>query len=136
MTPSRSRILHHLLSVEARNDASTRELAVTTLYKEGLLEAYESGISRAPYKLTAKGKAEAVKVGKAEPDDAALRRYFLEAIQLAAGKKLGPWFHDVEHESMLDDGLLEVAGDSAKRYAPFRLSAKGIEAIAPKGGAA
>ena len=131
MISARARILHHLLGTEARNDPSTRESAVTALYEEKLIEAYEAGISRAPYKLTAAGKAEAIKTGKPETDAAALRAYFLASVLAASGKKqTGPWFHDIEHESMLEDGLLEVS-DSGKRYAPFRLTAKGQKACEP-----
>jgi len=131
MISARARILHHLLDIESGSETNTRERAVSRLYEEKFIEAYEAGISRAPYKLTAKGKAEAVKTGKPETDAAALRAYFLASVLAASGKKqTGPWFHDIEHESMLEDGLLEVS-DSGKRYAPFRLTAKGLKACEP-----
>lgn len=130
MIPSRSRLLHHLRELHGTG-TSPAERMVAELLKDGLIEAYKHDISRVPYKLTARGLEEA-KSAAPETDNVALRAHILQSILTASGKKPVPWFHDVELEAMLDDGLVAPDDASTKRYAPYRLTQKGREAAGAK----
>ena len=116
------------------HEGAVAEPGVAALLEGGFVEAYLASISRVPYKLTAAGRAAAAvavpppdaEAEPAAPPAMAIHKYFLAQIVAA---KQAPWFHDVEMEAMLDEGLLEPDVASTKRHAPLRLTAKGAEAL-------
>lgn len=120
MDEARSRIF----TTSSTGGVLHRDEVVESLVGSGVLEVdSKATLERVPYRLTKKGMEVAKKVTGSLPDEDFRKRIFGQL--LTAARDRVPWFHDTEHERMLEEGLIEPDPSSEKRYRALRLTERG-----------